>query len=118
MSIENALAGIAVKDLGAAVRWYEKVFDRSADSQPMPEVAEWRFAKGGWIQVFQDAERAGSSSVTLAVDDLDETVSALNAKGIETTNRRDTKSVKTAMINDLDGNRIVLAEALVGSMAQ
>src|SRR5882762_8735026 len=43
MSIDNALASVAVKDLKAAVAWYEQLFERPADSTPMPEVAEWKF---------------------------------------------------------------------------
>jgi hypothetical protein len=41
MSIKNAIASVAVKDLGAAVQWYETLFGRPADSRPMAEVAEW-----------------------------------------------------------------------------
>jgi hypothetical protein len=38
----------------------------------MAGFAEWKLADGGWIQVFQDKERAGSSSVTFLVSDLDD----------------------------------------------
>jgi predicted enzyme related to lactoylglutathione lyase len=51
MTIENALASVAVKDLKAAAAWYEKLFGRPADSTPMPEVAEWKFGRGGFTQV-------------------------------------------------------------------
>jgi hypothetical protein len=67
MTIDNALASLAVKDLKAAAAWYEKLFRRPADSTPMPEVAEWKFDRGGWLQVYQLPERAGSGSCTLAV---------------------------------------------------
>jgi len=118
MLIQNVLAGVAVRDLSAATGWYEALFDRPADSQPMPELAEWHAEGGGWIQVFRDEERAGSSSVTLSVRDLDRTLDALKAKGIQATNRNDSKQVKTAMISDPDGNRIVLAEAQTEAIAQ
>jgi hypothetical protein len=45
MSIKNALAGVAVKDLSAAVQWYEKMIDKPPDSRPMAEVAEWKFER-------------------------------------------------------------------------
>jgi hypothetical protein len=67
MSIDNAIASVAVKDLAAAVAWYEALLGRAADSTPMPEVAEWKFPRGGWFQVYQLPERAGNGSVTLAV---------------------------------------------------
>jgi len=40
MKSENVLASVAVRDLAAATKWYERVFQRPADSTPMPEVAE------------------------------------------------------------------------------
>ena len=48
MAIENALASVAVKDLDIAVDWYERVLDRPG-TNPMPEVAEWRFPRGGCL---------------------------------------------------------------------
>ena len=71
MTIDNAIASLAVKDLQAAVSWYEGVLGRPADSTPMPEVAEWKFPRGGWLQVYQLPERAGAGSCTLAVAALD-----------------------------------------------
>ena len=70
MKIENAIASVAVKDLRSAAVWYEKLFRRPADSKPMAEVAEWKFPRGGWLQVYQVPERAGAGSCTLAVDDI------------------------------------------------
>ena len=51
MSIMNALASVAVNDLNYAVRWYEKLLGKPPDSRPMAEVAEWKFERGGWLQV-------------------------------------------------------------------
>jgi len=62
MTIDNALASIAVKDLKTAAAWNEKLFPRPADSNPMPEVAEWKFDRGGWLQVYQLPCRAGGGS--------------------------------------------------------
>ena len=47
MVIENAIASLAVKDLKIATAWYEALLQRPADSTPMPDVAEWKFARGG-----------------------------------------------------------------------
>jgi predicted enzyme related to lactoylglutathione lyase len=117
MSFQNALAGVAVRNLGSAERWYQTLLGRRADSKPMPEVAEWRFERGGWIQVFHDERRAGSSSVTLAVDDLDETLERLSGQGVEIKSKNVSKVVKTAILSDPDGNQIVLAQALTGDIA-
>ena len=82
MAIVNALAGIMVSDLTTAEAWYEQLLSRPADARPMEGLAEWQLADGGWIQVFQDKERAGSSSVTFLVNGLDDQVAALKARGI------------------------------------
>jgi hypothetical protein len=67
MTTDNVLASVAVKDLKSAGTWYEKLFRSSADSTRMPEVAEWKFERCGWLQVYQLRERAGGGSCTLAV---------------------------------------------------
>ena len=118
MSIQNVLAGVAVRDLKAAIPWYAQLIGRAADSQPMPEVAEWKFDRGGWLQVFSDEERAGASSFTLSVDDLDTTVATLRRKGVDVGQKNESKSVRTAILNDPDGNRIVLAQPLSDDLAQ
>ena len=38
--IANALASVAVKEIGAAAEWYEKVIGRPADALPTRERAE------------------------------------------------------------------------------
>ena len=117
MSIMNALASVAVKDLNSATKWYEKLFGRSA-SRPMPEVAEWRFERGGWLQVYQLPERAGSGSFTLAVSSMEEQVAHLEKLNIDTSQRTSGEKVKTLMITDPDGNHIAFAEAIDPNLAQ
>jgi predicted enzyme related to lactoylglutathione lyase len=116
--IHNVLASVGVKDLKAAMRWYENVLGRSADSMPMPEVAEWKFERGGWLQVYQLPERAGSGSFTVVVSDIQEEVRRLRALGIDTSQQSSGARVKTLMITDPDGNHIAFAEALDRSMAR
>ena len=111
MTIKNALAGIAVTDLDGAIRWYTKLLGRAPDERPMPEVAEYRFPSGGWLQVFRDADRAGKSSVTLTIDNIDAGLEALRTAGIEAAKPTRTDYVDTAIVTDPFGNRIVLAQA-------
>lgn len=118
MKIENAIASVAVKDLKAASAWYEKLFGRPADSTPMPEVAEWKFERGGWLQVYQLPERAGHGSCTLATDDIAAVKSHLESLGIDTNNATSGDKVKTVMITDLDGNHLAFAETLDPTMAR
>lgn len=117
MSIDNAIASLAVKDFAAAIAWYEALFERSADSTPMSGVAEWKFRRGGWLQVYQLPERAGSGSVTLAVSDLDELVAHVEELGIDAGQKTASATVNTLTIADPDGNRLTFAEALDQSIA-
>lgn len=118
MSIDNAIASVAVKDLKEASAWYARLFERPADSTPMPEVAEWKFARGGWLQVYQAPERAGQGSFTLAVTGLDELAARIRRLGIDTGTRTSGEKVATLMIRDPDGNHIAFAEAFNAGMAR
>ena len=118
MTIDNALASVAVKDLKAAVAWYERLFRRPADLCPMPEVAEWKFERGGWLQVYQLPERARGGSCTLAVSDIDKVITHLQSLGIDTSERTSGAKVKTVMITDPDGNHLAFAEAIDQGMAR
>jgi predicted enzyme related to lactoylglutathione lyase len=112
MSITNAIASIAVKDIDSAVAWYEKLFGRPADSRPMNEVAEWKFEHGGWLQVYQNAERAGSGSCTLAVSRIDEQVADLETKGVDAGRLMVSDTARVVMIKDPDGNSLAFSEAV------
>ena len=118
MSIDNALASMAVKDLKTAVAWYQALFGRPADSSPMPELAEWKFPRGGWLQIYELPERAGACSCTLTVTDIEEIVAHVQQLGIDTKQRSSGAQVKTLMIVDPDGNHIAFAEALDKTMAR
>ena len=111
MTISNVLASVAVKDIKAAVQWYEKVIGRSADGTPMPELAEWKFASGGWLQVYALPERAGSCSCTLIVSDIDSETARLGKLGVATGAQASGMQTKVFMIKDPDGNSIAFAQA-------
>jgi predicted enzyme related to lactoylglutathione lyase len=115
--VQNVLAGVAVSDLRTAATWYEKLLDRDADTRPMPEVIEWHFDRGGWLQVFSDQQRAGSSSVTLTVDDLESTLRSLQDKGIDVLSVHRSEQVDTAILQDPDRNQVVIAHAKTDRMA-
>ena len=118
MTIDNAIASLAVRDLADAVRWYQALLGRAPDSRPMPEVAEWRFPRGGWLQVYQNPGRAGHGSVTLAVTDIDRLAAHVETLGVDTSQRTSGAKVKTLMIVDPDENHIAFAEALDPTMAR
>jgi catechol 2,3-dioxygenase-like lactoylglutathione lyase family enzyme len=114
MTIENALASVPVRDLDAAAAWYEDLLDHPA-SRPMAEVAEWKFAGGGGLQVYAAPDRAGGGSVTLAVSDLEPHAAVLRESGIDAQVVANDR-VKTVMVKDPDGNSIAFAEAIDPSL--
>src|SRR5690349_13574274 len=118
MKIEHVLASVALKDLVAATKWYEEVFQRPADSTPMPEVAEWKFPRGGWLQVYRLPERAGGCSCTFAVDDLHQVVTHLQTLGVETDEDMKGEKIRVIMIKDPAGNSLAFAQTLDNSFAR
>lgn len=70
-------------------------------------LADWRVTESGWGHVFRDADRAGSTLLNFAVEDLAPHIADLSGRGlvpgtIETANR----GVRLSAITDPDGNRI------------
>ncbi|HEY7438575.1 MAG TPA: VOC family protein [Acidimicrobiia bacterium] len=108
MAITNALASLAVRDLLASSRWYEKIL--GPGTRPMPEVVEWHLTGGGGLQVYTGPERAGQGSCTLIVTDIDEIARQLRDTAIAP-DAEPTRGdlVDTVMIKDPDGNSIAFA---------
>ena len=107
MSIDHVLAVVPVADFEAAHAWYERLFGRPADNLPMAGLVEWRLTDSGWVQLTRDADRAGSTLLNFAVDDLARHVAEVSGRGlapgaIETVN----KGVQLSTIRDPEGNTI------------
>ncbi|GGY02963.1 VOC family protein [Massilia dura] len=117
MTIENALASVAVKDVDKSAAWYAELLG-SRGHRPMPEVEEWTFPRGGGLQVYQGAEHAGNCSFMLAVSDIEAVARKLAAMGVQPGNRTSNERVKTLMVQDPDGNSIAIAEALDPALAR
>ena len=118
MTIANALASVAVRDLDSSASWYETLLGRPG-SRPMPEVVEWQLERGGGLQVYAGAERAGQGSCTLIVTDIDEIAAHLHRSGLAA----DAEPVRsdgadTIMIKDPDGNSIAFAMPKDDSLAR
>jgi glyoxylase I family protein len=107
MTIEHVLAVAPVTDLPRAAAWYEQLFGRPPDNRPMTTLVEWRVTDGGWLQVFHDPDRAGSTAANFAVDDLDAHLDQLRGRGlvpgeVQTAD----KGVRMSVIEDPDGNTL------------
>ena len=110
MPITTALAAVAVADLTEATKFYTRLFNRPADEQPMPTLAQWNLEPAGGVQVVKDATRSGSSLLTLIVTDFDELLNSLGNRGIETGEVISGVISRIAQVKDPDGNTITFAE--------
>ena len=108
MTMTNVLASVAVRDLGPAVEWYERIFGPPHE-RPMREVAEWYFPGGGGLQVYAGPERAGRGSFTVSVTDIDDQAAALAAAGVDSPEPNRGPKFETIMIKDPDGNSIAFS---------
>jgi predicted enzyme related to lactoylglutathione lyase len=111
VAIQHVFAGVPVADFERAVPFYERLFGRPADVIPHETEVMWELAGAGWVYVVADPERAGNALVTLLVDDLDERLRELAARGIEAGALKTLgNGVRTVAIIDAEGNRVQLGE--------
>ncbi|TPG33691.1 VOC family protein [Mycolicibacterium hodleri] len=109
MSFEHVLSVVPVSDLDVAKAWYENLFGRPADNNPMPVLVEWQVVPGGWVQVFIDHERAGTGLLNFAVNDLEAHLENAARRGLAPGEIEDAnKGVRMATLTDPDGNVIRL----------
>lgn len=111
MDIARVLMVAPVGDVETAVAWYERLLGRPADTRPMPSLADWHLTAGGWLQVFEDPGRAGSTLLNLEVPQLDEALATLLGRGLTAGPvQLGGERVRFAALEDPDGNRITLME--------
>lgn len=105
MTFDHVLSVVPVTDHDAAVAFYTALFGRGPDNHPMPVLSEWRVTDSAWVQVFIDADRAGSTFLNFAVDDLAAEMSRLREAGLEPGDVEPVnKGVELSTITDPDGN--------------
>jgi glyoxylase I family protein len=109
MAIDHVLAVVPVSDIAKARDWYERLFGRAPDNEPMESLVEWRITDSAWLQVWLDRERAGSGLVNFAVDDLPAHRDELADRGIDAGETQDVnKGVRLSSLTDPDGNQITM----------
>lgn len=105
-SFKNVNAVLPVADHATAVAWYKQWIGRGPDVEPIEGVAEWQLADNAWIQVSQNPESAGKTSVVIGVADIDEHVASLKSEGITCSDVEDYDFIKLTNIVDPEGNKI------------
>jgi hypothetical protein len=106
MALKNVLAFIAVRDIEEGIRWYKMLLGREPDTRPMNGLGEWQFEAGGWLQVNENKQFAGRSSVTFVETDLDDRLKQLKKAGIEPKSIIRGEQVSVVIITDPDGNQV------------
>ena len=108
--ITHLFAATPVADLKASMRWYGRLFGRSADLIPNDREAAWQVREGAWICLVADEPRAGSGVDTLLVDNLDAFMRALAERGIEAPPLETSQAGRSMTLVDPDGNVLKVAQ--------
>jgi hypothetical protein len=101
--LRNVLAFAAVRDIEDGVRWYKMLLGREPDTRPMQRLAEWKFEAGGWLQLNENMQLAGRSSITLVETDMDERMKMLTMAGIKPKSFVNGNFVSIITVTDPDG---------------
>lgn len=106
--ITAILANCTVSDLTRAEEWYTRFFGRGPGKRPMPGLLEWRLTDTFGLQVWEEADRAGRSTVVLMVSDLDAAADRMTGLGIQHAGPQPGGDARILQLTDPDGNRVVL----------
>lgn len=111
MSIQTVFAHVSCTDLTTSLPWYQKLFGKAPIRRPMPGLAEWQFTDSAEVQLFEDREHAGHSTLTLGVLPIEPERERLNAAGLEPGPIEETDGYFIMRIRDPDRNLVVFASA-------
>ena len=113
----DLFAGIYVRDFETAKEWHSRLWGSEPSFVAHETECVWELAEHRFVYVNEDGERAGTSALTLFVEDLEGTVGAITARGIEPASRETYgNGVRKVTFRDPDGNEIGFGGApLAGS---
>lgn len=102
----HLFAGLRVRDFQTALPWYERVLGPPTFF-PHATEAVWTLADDRSVYVVEHPPGAGHSVATILVDDLDERVDAVAARGLEPHERLTyPNGVRKVTYRDPDGNEL------------
>jgi catechol 2,3-dioxygenase-like lactoylglutathione lyase family enzyme len=103
----DLFAGIPVSDYPRAIAWYGRLLGAEPTFLPNATEAVWELAEHRYLYVELLPERAGHAMQTVFVDDLDERVAGISARGLEPAAREAyDNGVRKVVYRDPDGNEI------------
>ena len=89
----DLFAGLYVRDFRAARAWYTQLLGSEPDWEDAPTEAVWELAEHHSIAIEVNAEHAGHALHTVIVDDFDDVVAEVDARG---SSRRSVRRTRTA----------------------
>lgn len=106
MTVE-LFAGIPVSDYQRALTYYERLLGSGPAFLPNATEAVWELAEHRYLYIEKLPDRAGHALQTIFVDDLDERVKGISARGIEPASQETYEDgVRKVIYRDPDGNEI------------
>ena len=111
MSIQTIFAHVSCADINVSALWYEKLFGKAPIRRPMPGLVEWQFSDSAEVQLHEEKEHAGSSTLTLGVLPLEPERKRLGETGLKPGPIEETNGYFIMRIRDPDHNLIVFASA-------
>ena len=99
----DVFAGIPVSDYERARAWYERLLGAEPSFLPNDAEAVWGVAERGWLVIEVRPDHSGHAKHTLFVDDLDDRIEQIAARGIEPA---ESEIYEKVTFRDPDGNQI------------
>jgi predicted enzyme related to lactoylglutathione lyase len=103
----DLFAGLPVSGYRRALTWYERLLGSEPAFFPNVTEAVWELAEHRYFYIAELPERAGHALHTVFVDDLDERVESIGARGMEPASQETYgNGVRKVIYRDPDGNEI------------
>lgn len=103
----DLFAGIPVSHYERGRTWYEQLLGLPPAFLPNAREAVWELAEHRYLYIEELPERAGHALHTVFVDDLDERVRSISARGIEPySSEAYANGVRKVIYRDPDGNEL------------
>jgi len=102
----HLFAGLRVRDFQASRPWYERLLGEPTFF-PHPTEAVWTLADDRSVYVVEHTDGAGSSVLTIFLDDLDAQIAAIATRDLEPDGLETyANGVRKVLFHDPDGNEL------------
>ena len=111
MPIRTVFAGVSCSNIEVSTAWYEKLFGLPPVRIPTTTLAEWQFSDSAEVQLLENADEAGASTLTLGVLPMNPEVERMKAAGLDVGEVESVEDYFVMRMRDPDGNLVVFASA-------